>query len=970
MLRVNLLQSESLPSVRDGVPQVEFRELEVVRRMSRECGRGPVFIAVTGPAGAGKTTFLHQAEALLGAFGFETILTHAAAEHLACDPRQSLREWWQCAAHAVLPPHERHGQAPLAAVLPAEIETLPPQLRRECVAEFLWTGLRRTAERNPVALLIDDAPSLGETARRALERVMAAAAEARQPLLCIVVADAAWVQRRQHLESIAAHVVLRGLRGADLACDELVAHEGRAFAERLVERTGGLPQYLYNVLAAAREFGRRRPEEMLDLCAAAPADLVRERLARMPAERRETLGVFATCGRPAPAAFARRVLGRDALVFDAQLSALLRAGFVRRAGSGRVAVSDRLVCRSVCEVLPPERLARLHERIAAELEIEGGLAVEIFRHRELAGIDDREHARIAVRELRAMGQIEEAAALAGRDAGETDGGRALAVDLARDGMQRAADALRGNAAGGDAPVGEVEAALALAHAGKYEAAYQALCAAGPDESSYAGWLRTASAARIAVVLGRVDDAAALQNEAERRAQASGFAPLVARTCALDGERLLLIDDRVRAERALLQAYGALNGASPRLAAQAALGLAARAIAEGEFHQALVRMHRVALDLEQPVCEPWPVAAGQALHTPAANELADCRLLLDGGHTDAAERAFMTILCSPEPDRYVTGRKLLALADLVVAYGNDTVALACVTEALKRARGAAGVELVARANLVVAKVSVLVGNYARALASASGAFRGAALAYDREGLAEVCIVYARLLRVLGVLDLAARFCAMSRLLSAVGGVDRLGATIACEQAWIALAQDRRHEAVETASQAPAGDTRASLERTLIIAAAHGGDEGAARAQEVADAAKAAGIQDLIAEAALIVGRVRSHRGERSLLHAIELMQGVADLAQKRNRPELAVRAKIGLGELFVLRRRDRPAREFLRDAGADLVRLRERVPRVFRAHFLAKPEYRRAVEAMGGAEVMAEERDLAVENLLKTSENIA
>jgi tetratricopeptide (TPR) repeat protein len=199
--------------------------------------------------------------------------------------------------------------------------------------------------------------------------------------------------------------------------------------------------------------------------------------------------------------------------------------------------------------------------------------------------------------------------------------------------------------------------------------------------------------------------------------------------------------------------------------------------------------------------------------------------------------------------------------------------------------------------------------------------------------------------MGALDLSARFCAMSRVLSALGGAGKLESSIACEYAWLLLAQDRRHEAVEAASRAAAatGDTRTALECKLVVAAAHGGDEGAALAQEVADAAKAAGIQDLIAEAALIVGRVRSPRGERSILQAIELLQGVVDLAEQRNRPELVVRAKIALGELFLLRRRDRPAREFLRGAGADLSRLRTRVPRVFRAHFLAKQDYRRAVE---------------------------
>lgn len=216
MRKINLLQCDDIPRRRDDVPRIEFREVDALRRLSRECGRGPVAVAVTGPAGAGKTVFLGQAERALAALGFDTVMTRAVAEHLVCDPRLSLRDWWQRAASAGLGQSEQGASAGLDTLLPAGIETLPPALRRECVAEFLWAGLRRATEQRPVALLVDDGPALGEVAVRALERTIFAASQAHAPLVCVVVTDVAWAQRWQQQDSLAAHIALRGLRAADL----------------------------------------------------------------------------------------------------------------------------------------------------------------------------------------------------------------------------------------------------------------------------------------------------------------------------------------------------------------------------------------------------------------------------------------------------------------------------------------------------------------------------------------------------------------------------------------------------------------------------------------------------------------------------------------------------------------------------------------------------------------------------------
>lgn len=928
MLRVNLLARDGIPRTWDDAPRIEFPELGLLRAQVME-RRGCTVIAVTGPAGTGKTTFLHHARAALAELGYGTVMTGALAEHVLCDPRLSLREWWQLAAGEGLPPQGSAALRRLEGVLPAGIESLPPALRRECIAERLWTALRDAAARGPMAVLVDDAPLLGETATRAVERALAAAARESARIVFVIAADAAWTQRKRHQDLPAAHIALRGFGAADLAGCAPLSEAGPRFRDRFIERTGGLPQYALNALAVFRETGAEKLDALAGLCAEAPADLVRTRLGLLPEARRETLALIGACGRPVSVAFVRRVLGRQGQVLDAQLGALERAGLIRRAGPARVAASDRLVRRIVCEMLPPERLAALHGRIAGALEAEGGLWTEIAMHCMRAGAAEGEHIARAVADLCALGQPEDAAAL--------------------------------GAAPPEPPAADAAVAEALAHAGQgaAEAAWETLRTAPSATEPYTAWQRSAYGGRIAAAAGRADEARALLAEAESSAARSGFAPLRGRSMLLAGEALLALGDRTAASRALGHACSALEGASPRLAAQSTLCLASLAIDEEEFHQALGCLYRVAEDLEHPIAEDWPVAgenAGRGGRVPG-----DCRRLLDGGDPEAAQRAFMTLVASGSEDRVAVAWELIELADLLVSYDNDSLALACVAEALRCARGGANEKLLARVRLTAARVSTLLGDYGRAFASLAGAFRGAVLAYDRAGLGAVCLAYARLLRIVGVPELAAHWCAMSRVLSAYGGGARLEADGACEKAWILLAQDRRREAVEAAMQAAGGDTRAGLERKLVIAAAQGGEEGLALAQEVRDAAKAAGIQDLIGEAALILGRAHARRGEHGLLHAIESMQSVAELAQQRKRPELGVRAKIALGELFLARRRHRPAREFLRAAAGDLARLHARVPRAFRSHFIAKSEYREAVEAIGGASSAAASADA----LLKT-----
>ncbi|HNS00106.1 MAG TPA: hypothetical protein PKX48_09535 [Planctomycetota bacterium] len=915
MLRVNLLARDGIPRTWDDAPRIVFPELGLLRGQVME-RRGCTAVAVTGPAGAGKTAFLHQARAVLAELGYATIMTGALPEHVVCDPRLSLREWWQLAAGAGLPPQGSAALRQLESVLPAGIEHLPPALRRECIAERLWTALRDAAAGSPMAVLVDDAPLLGETAARVLERALAAAAREAARMVFVIAADTAWMQRARHQDLPAVHIALRGFSAADLAGVAPLSAAGPRLRERFIERTGGLPQYALNALAVFRETGAEKLDGLVRLCAEAPADLVRTRLELLSEERRETLALLAACARPLSVAFVRRVLGRQGQVLDAQLGALERAGFIRRAGPARVTASDRLVRRIVCEMLAPEGLEALHGRIADVLENDGGLWTEIAMHRSRAGAAGGEHVARAVEELCALGQPEDAAAL----------GSVPPESPAADGA--------------------VLAALALAVQGSTEAAWERLRTAPSAAGPYPAWQRGAYGGRIAAAAGRPDEARALLAEAEALAAQSGFAPLRGRSLLLAGEALLVLDDRAAASRALHAACGALEGASPRLAAQSCLCLASLAVQEDEFHQALSWLYRVVEDLEDPVDEAWPGPSENAGGGGAAP--ADCGRLLEGGDPDAAQRAFMTLVASSSGDRIAAARGLLDLADLLVSYDNDSLALACVAEALKSVRGGANEGLLARARLASAKVSILVGDYGRAFASLAGAFRGVVLAYDRAGLGAVCLAYARLLRMVGVPDLAARWCAMSRVLQAQGGGARMEADSACEKAWILLAQERRGEAVRAALQAGGEGARVELERKLVLAAAQGGDEGLALAQEVRDAAKVAGIQDLAGEAALILGRAHGRRGEHGLLRATEIMQGVAELALQRKRPELGVRAKIAMGELFLARKRQRPAREFLRAAAEDLARLQARVPRAFRTHFMAKREYRAAAEAAGGA----------------------
>jgi hypothetical protein len=133
----------------------------------------------------------------------------------------------------------------------------------------------------------------------------------------------------------------------------------------------------------------------------------------------------------------------------------------------------------------------------------------------------------------------------------------------------------------------------------------------------------------------------------------------------------------------------------------------------------------------------------------------------------------------------------------------------------------------------------------------------------------------------------------------------------------------------------------LERDLMCAGTARGDEKIEKAQKVVDMARSFGAQDIVAEAALCVGSLRAE--EQNLIRGVEIIQGILDLAQRRKRPELVLRAEVRLAEIFLSRGRKKPGQEFLRRASRTLSVILRKIPVSFRSYFLAKKEYRSIVD---------------------------
>ncbi|MGY1739034.1 BTAD domain-containing putative transcriptional regulator [Geodermatophilus sp. SYSU D00684] len=226
----------------------------------------------------------------------------------------------------------------------------------------------------------------------------------------------------------------RRLRLAGLAADEvadLVAGlrgdtpAGAAVAT-LAERTGGNPFFVTELAALPPSAGESVP--------AGVRDVVRLRLAALPAPARDALAAAAVAGRDVPVGLLAAVLSGD----DGGVAAALSAGLLVETSPGRVRVAHDLVREVLLADLGPVERARVHGRTADVLEAGPAAAtaagaIAVHRSEAAAGGPDPAAARAclrAAREALDRAGVEEAAALADRGLAHVPPGEAaLAADL-------------------------------------------------------------------------------------------------------------------------------------------------------------------------------------------------------------------------------------------------------------------------------------------------------------------------------------------------------------------------------------------------------------------------------------------------------------------------------------------------------------------------------------------------------------
>ena len=178
-------------------------------------------------------------------------------------------------------------------------------------------------------------------------------------------------------------LAMEGLRAGDV--ERLSRRAGLdTDAVALTERTGGNPFLLQETLALAVSIGR----SPLDVVAATVEDVLRARVALLPASTGALLSVASVLGRSVDVRVLARVEGAEIGQVETELDEAAGAGLLVPAGSGRMRFVHDLVRETLYHGLSPLRRARLHACALEALEAAGRSGpVELAAHAVAAGPD-------------------------------------------------------------------------------------------------------------------------------------------------------------------------------------------------------------------------------------------------------------------------------------------------------------------------------------------------------------------------------------------------------------------------------------------------------------------------------------------------------------------------------------------------------------------------------------------------------